>query len=373
MKKHIFLSLFIIVASSQVEAQFLSWTNKANLPQAPLASGARSVGVATMNGRLYTVGGLSWPNPVASVLEYDPGTDTWAQKANMLSPRYAPAAASVNGKLYAIGGSVNSSTTLTGSMEEYDPGSNTWTNRASMNQVRYAFQAVAVNGKIYAMGGQGPGDVPLASVEEYDPVMDTWTPRSDMPIPRVSFGAVAFNGLIYVVSGRIVNNFRSEVYVFNPALNLWSTNASIPTARETLGVAVVNQQIWAFGGSSPGQARSTIEAYDPVNDVWTKKQSLPAPRNECFGTVFGDMLYVFGGYDNWSMQAARVSPVLNLHTAIELDFLTEAGKSYQLQASPDMSTWTNFGPEILGDGNYWSSLYSTKGSGKLFFRFSQSP
>jgi len=367
-----FATLVFASVSFSLDAQVLNWTNKASLPQAAYVNGGRSFGVTALNNKFYLVGGLNWPSSIATVFEYDPGSDSWTQKSNMLANRYAPPAAALNGKLYAIGGQNNGG--ILSTVEEYDPTSNTWTNRASMNQIRYAFQAVALNGKIYALGGQETGDVPLTSVEEYDPTSNTWTPKVNMPTPRVSFGAVALNGIIYVVGGRMNNTFIPQVFSYDPGSNIWSTNANIPTPRETMGVVVANQRILAMGGSSPGLPRSTVEEYDPSSNVWVRRSDLPTSnRNECFGVVFDDTLYVFGGYDVWTMQAAKVAPILNFYTALELEFLTRIGKVYQLQASPDLITWTNFDSAIGGDGNYWSKIYSTRGKAKLFFRFNETP
>jgi N-acetylneuraminic acid mutarotase len=291
----------------------------------------------------------------------------------MQSARYAPAAA-VNGRLYAIGGANNNVVLAT--VEEYDPLANTWSNRASMNQMRYGHQAVVLNGKIHALGGRASAtsDAPLASVEEYDPVLNTWTSKADMPSPRVSFGVTVVNGKIYVVGGRINNTPLAPVYAFDPLSNSWTTNASIPTTRETPGVTAINGRILAMGGTSAGAVvRDTAEEFDPTSDSWSVRVGLPKPRNECFAVVIGDALYVFVGYNDYTMQATVVPPLLYAYTAIKLEFFAKTGRVYQVMASPDLVTWTNFGPVIPGDGNYWSKTYSTRGSRRLFYRVEFAP
>jgi N-acetylneuraminic acid mutarotase len=289
----------------QLQAQVLNWISKADLPQTAHVNGGRSFGVATLNGKLFTVGGLNFPNAIPTVLEYAPASDTWTQRANLLTPRYAPAAAALNGKLYAIGGRNNQSGILA-TVEEYDPVANTWRARASMNQRRYAYQAVTLNGKIYALGGQTTGDVPLASIEEYDPLLDSWSTKTAMPIARVSFGVVTLNGKIYVVGGRQKDTLIALMYSYDPSSNSWATNASLPTLRETLATVVVNGKILAMGGHP--SAGSVVEEYDPAADEWTSKPNLLTGRNECFAVVADDALFVFGGYDLWTMHAVALSP-----------------------------------------------------------------
>ena len=105
---------FLFILATQASAE--TWINKADLPASQHVNGGRDFGVAALNGKFYTVGGLNWPNAISTVLEYDPTSDAWTNKANLLVPHYAPAAASANGKLYAIGG-VNESGVLA-SVEE---------------------------------------------------------------------------------------------------------------------------------------------------------------------------------------------------------------------------------------------------------------
>jgi len=359
-----------------LDAQILNWTNKANLPLHHWGGG-RSFGVAELNGKIYLVGGYCGPHcDLATTDEYDPVSNVWTPKANMLTVRYVPAAATLNGKLYAIGG-LNESGIPPATMEEYDPLSNTWSNKASMFTGRMGHQAVPLNGKIYVFGGSTADGTTLASVEEYDPLLNTWSPKAAMPTPRISFAAVAFNGKIYVIGGRNYQTGVAPVHSYDPALNSWATNASIPTIRETLAAAVVNGRILAMGGHPLGggccERLATVEEYDPQFDVWTSRPDLPTTRNECLGVVLDDTLFIFGGYDNWTMQAAIIPPVLNCYTAIELEFLTRTGRAYQLQSSPDLTNWTNFGSQISGDGNSWSKTYSTRGTQKLFYRVQLSP
>lgn len=59
---------------------------------------------------------------------------------------------------------------------------------------------------------------------------------------------------------------------------------------------------------------------------------------------------------------------LNIYTAIELGFLTQSNMVYQIQASPDLITWTNFDSEIQGTGSNWFKTYSIRGQSQLFYR-----
>jgi len=54
--------------------------------------------------------------------------------------------------------------------------------------------------------------------------------------------------------------------------------------------------------------------------------------------------------------------------AVEIRFPSEEGKSYQLQASGDMATWTNVGDPIPGTGALIVEYYSTRGAQHQYLR-----
>src|SRR5206468_3550529 len=96
-----------------------SWTTKAPMPTARYG-----LGVATVDGILYAVGGWNGSSHLSTVEAYNPTTDTWGTKASMPTARADVGVAVVNGILYAVGGG-NSSGVLT-TVEAYDPATDTW-------------------------------------------------------------------------------------------------------------------------------------------------------------------------------------------------------------------------------------------------------
>lgn len=90
---------FIIGPMSVLAAN--SWVAKQSMTTARYQLGA-----ASLNGKVYVVGG--WQSGFSAVNkfdEYDPSTNTWAVKSNMLTPRDGHGVATENNKIYAIGGS----------------------------------------------------------------------------------------------------------------------------------------------------------------------------------------------------------------------------------------------------------------------------
>ena len=89
----------------------------------------------------------------------------------MATARVNPAAAALDGKLYAMGGYSGDGSDLS-SVERYDPATNAWEAVAPMATGRYYHAVAALDGKLYAVGGYNNGF--LSSVERYDPAVGAW-------------------------------------------------------------------------------------------------------------------------------------------------------------------------------------------------------
>jgi N-acetylneuraminic acid mutarotase len=109
----------------------------------------------------------------------------------------------------------------------------TWTTKGSLNFARWGLGSATVNGKIYAIGGEEAigGGAPSNRNEEYDPVTNVWTSKAPMLIPRVQFGVCALNGKVYAVGGIYVPSdpALNIVEEYDPVTNTWTTRAPLPT------------------------------------------------------------------------------------------------------------------------------------------------
>jgi N-acetylneuraminic acid mutarotase len=69
-----------------------------------MPDGGGVVSVTAYNGLIYVFGG-GYYESFSFVYAYNPLTDTWTKKKDMLTPRFAFRTFLVGGKIYAIGGS----------------------------------------------------------------------------------------------------------------------------------------------------------------------------------------------------------------------------------------------------------------------------
>lgn len=183
------------------------WSTKSKMPTARYSPSSSLV-----DGKIYAIGGLVGTageyEPTSVVEMYDPVTDTWTRKKSMPTARYGLATSVVDGKIYAIGGSTQYGDPISpvATVEEYDPVTDSWTQKADMITPRYYLSADATKGQIYAIGGYDITSNPLATVELYVPSRDAWLDVMDMPTPRRGLSAISANGRIYAIGGYGVND-----------------------------------------------------------------------------------------------------------------------------------------------------------------------
>jgi N-acetylneuraminic acid mutarotase len=181
-----------------------TWMEK---PTMPVAKGF--FGTAVVNEVLYTIGGSNYDNDICTYVQ----TGRWSIKGKINKKRSSLAAAELNNKIYIVGGTerYGSDALLSGSLdvlEEYNPATNTSTERAKMSKARWDLGVVSVNGKIYAIGGTKSGEGCLDCVEEYDPSSNTWSTKANMNTKRAQLGVAVCNDAngmakIYAIGGYV--------------------------------------------------------------------------------------------------------------------------------------------------------------------------
>lgn len=202
--------------------------------------------------------------------------------------------------------------------------------------------AATVNGKIYVIGGAAlhPGSSESAvqptrphrsvdTVEEYDPKTDTWSERASMPTARNHAAVGVVNNKIYVIGGRLGSAFvftasnTNVVEEYDPAIDQWGlVKARMPSARSGGAWGVRNGRIYVAGGEHQDgllmAAFRALEAYDPVTNTWAELPMMPIPRHGLAGAVVGDRLHLASG-DVQSAGIVGMHLVTDSHDMFELD------------------------------------------------------
>lgn len=262
------------------------------------------VGAATLNGRLYVVGGTLQPDEAApvwasdTVTSYDPHTDRWASHAPLPRPLTHVGVAALDGRLYAFGGftdAVHLNPQPTAYV--YHPARDRWSRLPDMPHELGSVAVAAAGGKLHLIGGRESTSVvtipdpPISlgygtvnSHLVYDPVRRRWSTARALPgEPRDHAGIAVLGRDIHVFGGRVAdvtdNLARHDVY--HTGTGRWRTAAPLPTPRSAGAAVVLNGRIVYAGGEcgSGGGTFGEVTAYDPETGGWSTSSSLPQSRH----------------------------------------------------------------------------------------------
>ena len=209
---------------------------------------------AVANGQIYVFGGYQvinpFPfNPTNRVFCYHPSTDEWTEQANMLVPRGASVAVTLEDKIHLIGGASN---TALSTHHLYDPTENEWTTVAPLSEARSGLTANVIDGKIYVCGGYflSNGVVSRSTTEVYDSITEEWTFAENMPIARLGLSSAVVDGKLYVFGGETNAAVPSKTLEYDPQSDSWRQMTNIPETVNFAGAAAVKDSIFLMGGGA---------------------------------------------------------------------------------------------------------------------------
>lgn len=239
------------------------------------------------------------------VWSYDPTTATYRARQNMPHARREFSVATLDGKIYFVGG-LDTVGRPSPNLFEYAPATDTWTPLANLPTGRSAFGLVACRGKLYVLGGMRRswfGNVVTARVEAYDPTTDTWMPRRPLPHARAGLAAVALGHSILALGGerrwlfgrwgRVLSRLHQE-YLTTP--DRWlKERAPLPVQRRDHGAVILDDRLYMVGGTAPFGWLEDCQVYQPGADHWTAATPLPQATDAPALVALDGRLLAFGG------------------------------------------------------------------------------
>ena len=228
-------------------------TNKPSLPAPRSDMGVVAVG----NASILLVGGQDAAGSVvASVWAFDAIHERYnTSLAPLPEPRYRFGIAAVgDAAIYVVGGLSDPSGSPLSSCRVYSVAAGSWSPCASMPTARVDLAAASLGGKVYAVGGYDADYVALRTAEVLNPSTGLWAALPPMPTGRGDLVAVGFSGRIWALGGwNDVSadpgaKFQAGVESWDPSTGAWATAANMLVGKGDLGLAMYRGSLYTFGG-----------------------------------------------------------------------------------------------------------------------------
>ena len=254
----------------------------------------------------------------------------WVQKASNPGPgRHRSTAITIGSRGYAgLGHITTSPEVVYDDWWEYDPGTNSWTQKANYaGGPRLHSCGFTIGNYGYVGTGRDVFGAETTDFYKYSPATNTWTAIA--PIPGSGLrGAVAFaiSGKGYVATG----SYSNTCWEYNPATNAWASKAPFPGSGRSSAVGFSIGTKGYLGTGDNGSILNDFWQYDPALDLWTPKATYGgSARTEAGGFCMNGKGYIGTGYDFTIGNLSdfwRYDPVTNTWQQV-VDF-SGAGRRY---------------------------------------------
>jgi len=225
------------------------WSKETSMPT------PRAMAVAVAIGKkIYVLGGRNRSGITNKLEIYDTESKSWKKGKPLPISRWYHMATAYNQKIYVIGGISG-----TGGRRKaltkvgiYDSVKDTWSEAKPLPTAKQGGTAATVKGKIYAIGGRtGAGDAGYAtkSVDIYDPLKNSWTSGKAMPEARTGIQSTVIDNKIYVVGGAARGKATNSIDVYDLSTETWSRVTSMKYARTGHCVCSIGKKIFIIGGT----------------------------------------------------------------------------------------------------------------------------
>jgi hypothetical protein len=262
----------------------------------------RSGTAAVADGNfVYVIAGENSGGFLSDIERFDVRTHGITRLTNKLTPRHHHGAALVGRKIYVFGGrgyGLPQGSPYEASTDIYDLDSGSITHGAPMRTPRGYFAWATVDRKIYAIGGSEWGARAFNQIgfnEVYDPEKNTWSEAAPMPGGRDTRAAVVVGGDIYVLGGYRrpdVSAGLKAVERFVPGKNQWYHLPDLGERVAASSAAALGNGVYLFGNFDPADK---VTAYDLATHVTTVFEHGFIPASQSAAVTLGDSIYVIGG------------------------------------------------------------------------------
>jgi N-acetylneuraminic acid mutarotase len=274
-------------------AQTITWKKLASLPEG--LNGGEAV---SLNNEIYFVAGRTKTSKSASFYKLNPIDNQWIKLADVPDPATNIAMATVNGKIYVIGGDLFKNTN-----REYDPKSNSWKLLKPMPTGRQHINCGVYENEIYIAGGLTSWKNITKNHEVFNTATNTWSEKAAIPYLVQNASVVTIDSLIYVIGGAgAKEDIWADVWTvetYNINTNKWEKINELPQLLFGTAAVVMNKEIIVLGGQTlidgKNDTSKKVFIYKTKSGQWIETSPLPI-KNVFFAcATIGNKIYVIGG------------------------------------------------------------------------------
>lgn len=252
------------------------------------------IGLATVDGKIYLMGGYrtGFGGAIWTVQKYDTVSNAVTEVAHMLLQRAWFQGAVVSNTVFVFGGAGGA---FYQHLEMYDIASETWQYGPVMPHPAADIVALVHNDQIYLLGGL----LAVGSYTNYcmkysltNGSFGAYEPLAPKPLNLYPYGGVVYGDKMYVFSPGIA---ETHVEIYDIISNTWSAGVSLPVVREDFAIARVGNTAYLIGGQVNGAVTGRIDAYNLDDQNFSRKTDLPWARYGMSAVAVGNDIYLIGG------------------------------------------------------------------------------
>ncbi|WP_069463246.1 carboxypeptidase regulatory-like domain-containing protein, partial [Actinacidiphila rubida] len=277
--------------STATAAGATAWTTADALPTPAMDSGA-----VTLDGKVYAFGGTDGGSLLFKSSVHEPATGGWRRLANLPQGLEKPGVEAVDGSVYVVGG-WDATGQASAAAYRYDPRQDSWASVAPLPAGVVAGGTAVLGGRLYVVAGCGGNCSPASQATYvYDPAGDSWSRVADYPVTDAWQSCAGIGGRVVCTGGTdpVTGKESAATYAFDPVTGAWTARAPLPRSTWAMAAASSGGRLQLAGGVSGGQLTNQAEEYDPATDSWS---ALPAADVLAYRASGACGLYVVGGAD----------------------------------------------------------------------------
>lgn len=280
-----------------------TWSNGPSLP-AP-----RAAGITARYGReLHYFGGMTTDRHTNKaehwVLNLDNPT-TWVAEPNMPNARIHASGATIDGRIYAVGGQYghDGGATDVNLLHAYNPVTNTWQARANLPIALSHFEpgTFVLNERLVIVGGRPGGGATTNLIHEYNPQTNSWRVLGTIPKKLIAPVAAVIGDKLIVTAGGIAYNVgQQETWISQITTNCASApgtweivnTSNTPTARHENSFIEVGGKFYLLGG----RGTKPVQIYNPATNTWTNGATPPLQLHHFQAVAMDGLIYAVNAY-----------------------------------------------------------------------------